>query len=193
MNDYDSPHGEGASCSDAEICKDDFMTAVKDSYNDFFYNNFYNQEDRSRQIEKKIELHQRYHSIVEVVRKYTSEEVYQGCLKALREWIRDGPLTGVAEYEKKTLPKRNLDDVPEHERWSCCDGPPLERAISDIVEEVRAHESDDDLMKMYNEAKKARNHTYTTRTTLNDLVKSLERFLTRSFKTIQAAACRIFQ
>ena len=120
-------------------------------------------------------------------------EVYQGCLKALREWIRDGPLTGVAEYEKKTLPKRNLDDVPEHERRSCCDGPPLERAIRHIVEEVRAHESDNDLMKMYNEAKKASNVNFKKKPTLNDLVKSLERFLTRSFKTIQAAACRIFQ
>ena len=113
--------------------------------------------------------------------------------------LRDGPAG--FELQRGTLrdvsdtaqDERETFDGPEHERWSWCDGSPLERAISYIVEKVRAHQSDNDLMKMYNEAKKARNHTYTTRTTLNDLVKSLERFLTRSFKTIQAAACRIFQ
>ena len=88
--------------------------------------------------------------------------------------LQGGTLRDVSDTEQD---EREKFDGPEHERWSWCDGSPLERAISDIVEEVRAHESDDDLMKMYNEAKKARNHTYTTRPTLKDLMNSLKTVL----------------
>ena len=110
---------------------------------------------------------------------------------ALQEWIQDGPLTGVAEYEK--VPKSNLGDVPEHERSSCCDGSPLERAIRSIVEGVRTHESDNDLLEMYNKAKKAANHTFTTKSTLNELMKSLKSVLKSNFNYMKAAACLIFQ
>ena len=35
MDEYDSRHGKGASCSEAENCKDEFMTAVEGSYREF--------------------------------------------------------------------------------------------------------------------------------------------------------------
>ena len=90
MDEYDSRHGKGASCSEAENCKDEFMTAVKESYRDFFYNNFFGQEAEARQVEGKIELHKRYHSIAELVWRGTSDEIYQGCSMALQEWIENG-------------------------------------------------------------------------------------------------------
>ena len=64
------------------------MKAVKGSYRDFFYNNFDGQ--KARQIEDKIQLHQRYHSIAKFVWKGTSDEVYRGCTRALQEWIENG-------------------------------------------------------------------------------------------------------